>query len=246
MAAIRIPSFVVSLIVFGAAQGASTSIGTLMSQIMCPRGYFDEFAGLTMAILMISGLLGGTVISLFVDKTKLYSESIKVCFAATLICFVGLSMFLLFPNMQPFIIALIALFGVAIFPLWPLFLELGVECTFPDVSEVTSNTLLLMGGQVFAIVFITLGPYLATPLNSDELPLSVCNSNPLDYKFFLMALSIVLAGAAFLTILCLHTEFKWLTYDREQEKQLSAAFTSTPIEALPINDDSSFPALPVN
>ena len=221
LAAIRFPAFIVSFIGFGVVQGVAATIVTLLSQIMCPRGYSDEFTGSTIATLNVCGLVGAAVISAFVDKTKLYLETIKVCFSLTVLCFVGVSIFLLFPNMQGFIIVIQALIGITIFPLWPLYLELGVECTFQDVSEVTSNTLLLMGGQVFGIAFITLGPYLATPLTPDELALSVCNSNPLDYKFFLMTLSIVLTGSVLLTILTLHTKYKRLLYDREEKQRLS-------------------------
>ncbi len=218
---------------------------------ICICRYSDEFSGLTLAVLIFCGLLGAAGISIFVDKTKLYLETIKVSYSIALVCFVVFSFFLLFPNMQVFILVILVFFGITCFALYPLFLELGVECTFPDVSEVTSNTLLLMGGQLFAILFIFLVPLTTSPLSPAELPLNVCDTNPLEYKYYVTTLTVMLSAAVVLTILALHTEYRRLAYDRAQEG-LGRAGRPLPLPTgphahgvLPINADSPTPGFPV-
>ena len=54
---------------------------TMMQQLLCPQGYHNSFAGLCAALMIVGGVVGATAASMFVDRTKLYAETMKLSMA---------------------------------------------------------------------------------------------------------------------------------------------------------------------
>ena len=53
-----------------------------------------------------------------------------------MVFYIGFTLLLLAPSHELYIVVTVIIYGACAFPLYVLFLELGVEITFPDVSEV--------------------------------------------------------------------------------------------------------------
>jgi hypothetical protein len=67
------------------------------------------------------------------------------------------------------------LFGVMGLAMYPVGLEMSAECTFP-VSETTSTGLVVLCGQVQAVIFLAIMTQFAKPLASDKLQWQACDS----------------------------------------------------------------------
>ena len=135
----------------------------------------QSFAGLCGALLIGIGVVGAAIAGILVDKTKKFEEVTKVCYAlaavsATFFAIVSYnflqcqpvtyihvraSLYMLLCSLcfqisgyrdQEILVGLaISLFGFFGFAIYPLCLELSVECAYP-VAEATTAGFLLMSG----------------------------------------------------------------------------------------------------
>ena len=69
-----------------------------------------------------------------------------------MVFYIGFTLLLLTPGHELNILVTVMIYGACAFPLYVLFLELGVEITFPDVSEVPIQYMRLdYGGSAFTL-----------------------------------------------------------------------------------------------
>src|SRR5437879_1818211 len=112
---------------------------------MLPYGYTADEAGITGAILILSGLLTAAIVSPINDRTHSFLTAIRIFVPIIALSYVAL---IFAPKTQtlaaPFAVS--ALLGAASFSLLPLALEWAVEQTHPAPPELTNATL-LVGGQ---------------------------------------------------------------------------------------------------
>lgn len=120
---------------------------------MMPYNYTADQAGITGAVLIVSGLVATAILCPIVDRTHAYLLAIKVqvpliaCGYIALIFAVTAGGSLVWP------ILVVACLGAASFSLLPLVLEWVVEMTYPAPPEITS-TILWGSGQLMGGVFI--------------------------------------------------------------------------------------------
>uniref|UniRef100_A0A914X743 MFS general substrate transporter n=2 Tax=Plectus sambesii TaxID=2011161 RepID=A0A914X743_9BILA len=71
-------AYLVLAISVGGGTAMFNVLCVLMEKILCIRGYDNAFSGLVTALMIASGLVGATIAGLFVDRTKLFVETLKV------------------------------------------------------------------------------------------------------------------------------------------------------------------------
>ncbi|KAK2890900.1 hypothetical protein QQF64_007019 [Cirrhinus molitorella] len=203
-------AYVILLVCFGSGIGVFTCFSTLLEQILCVKGYSNDFAGVCGAVAIVFGVLGAFLLGLYVDKTKKFTEVTKINMCLTSI---GCSVFAVVSLLsdQKFIIgAVCAWFGLFGYSIYPIAMELGVECSYP-VGEATSSGLIFVSGQIQAALYLLLLQALATPVA--ESPLSVCASGT-DASLSWTVPVLVMAGLCALGTCCFvaffHTDYRRL------------------------------------
>ncbi|MCI4381654.1 hypothetical protein PGIGA_G00254490 [Pangasianodon gigas] len=205
-------AYMILLVCFGSGIGIFTCFSTLLEQILCVKGYSNDFAGLCGALFIVSGVLGAAFLGLFVDKTKLFTESIKISMCLTSLACTVFAVVSQLGEQKVIIGAVSALFGLFGFATYPVAMELSVECSYP-VGEATSAGLVFISGQVQSIVYTELLQALTTKLTDS--PLSVCAAGD-DANLSWMVPVLVMAG------LCCLASCSFVIFFRTQYRRLNA------------------------
>lgn len=94
----------------------------------------------------------------------------------TLAVFFGLAFLQLsmIRNISYLILLVCFLFGVMGLAMYPVGLEMSAECTFP-VTETTSTGLVVLSGQIQAVIFMAIMTMFAKPLAEEKLKYQVCD-----------------------------------------------------------------------
>ncbi|XP_074641189.1 solute carrier family 49 member A3-like isoform X1 [Tubulanus polymorphus] len=206
---------------FGIGMGLFTTISTYIEQILCPRGYSDKFSGLCGALMVGCGILGAGLAGLIVDKTKKFEEVAKIAFLLSALSSIVFSVISKYRDMDVLIAASISTFGFFGFAVYPVVLELGVECTFP-ISEGTSGGLINMSGQIIGvIIMVVVG--IVTPKLPESQRIYSCFTGkksivPLDFTYTNIGLSVLAVFGA-----CVFTIFFKTIYRRLRAEQQVAA-----------------------
>ena len=147
---IRNKPYLLLLLSFGIGVGSTSSVSTLSGQIVGGQGFSDKDAGYFFAILLIAGIVGAVISGKIIDKTKRFTETLRVSFGLATVAFL---MFTLVLPLKIFWLVCIStgLMGFFCFAALPVALELSVECTYP-VDEGTSAGLMWLVGQLFGII----------------------------------------------------------------------------------------------
>ncbi|KFP28310.1 Major facilitator superfamily domain-containing protein 7, partial [Colius striatus] len=77
---LRNKPYIILAVCFGGGIGMFTCFSALLEQILCEKGYSNEFAGLNGALFTVCGLLGALLLGLYVDRTRNFIESTKIFF----------------------------------------------------------------------------------------------------------------------------------------------------------------------
>ncbi|XP_064600447.1 solute carrier family 49 member A3-like [Liolophura sinensis] len=163
----KMKSYWILCFVFGGGLGLVTTLSTLFEQILCPRNYTDSFSGLCGALMIAGGIVGAGIAGAYVDKTKKFEEVAKLAWALAALSLIAFTEVSRLRGMEVAIAVTVTLFGFFGFSLYPISLELGVECTYP-VAEATSAGFLIISGQIQGIVFIIVMGLLAQDLPSGQ------------------------------------------------------------------------------
>ncbi|KAI6174071.1 Transporter, major facilitator family protein [Aphelenchoides besseyi] len=146
------------------------------------------------AMMIIGGVIGATASGIFVDRTRRYTETMKVSMILAVVfglTFLQLSQIRHIPY---FILLACFFFGVMGLAMYPVGLEMSAECTFP-VTETTSTGLVVLCGQVQAVLFMAIMTTFAKPMidTTDQ----ACG-DPLKAKNMSTSILIVSGFAAFM------------------------------------------------
>ncbi|KHJ80759.1 hypothetical protein OESDEN_19562 [Oesophagostomum dentatum] len=139
--------YLILFFVMGGGIGMFNCLYTIMQELLCPSGYSNSFVGICAALMIIGGIIGAAGSGIFVDRTKMFEETMKVAMGLAVVFGLIFMQLTLHPNFAPFIAATCILFGIFGLATYPVGLELSAECTFP-VSEATSTGLIVLSGQV--------------------------------------------------------------------------------------------------
>ena len=141
--------FLIIFMFLGGAMGYISTLQTKLEQMLCSRGYSDTLAGVSAALIIISGFVASFPIGYASIKSgKMILISKIACIPAVLILGVSVWMFLQ-PFQDGWIVVTCVFLGVFSLGIYPVMLELSVECTYPlDESVVTGLCYLSSAIQV--------------------------------------------------------------------------------------------------
>ncbi len=145
----RQKDFILLLVIFFIGLGMFNGITTWIEEIVGPRGFTAAQAGLAGGIMLIGGIVGAVVIPVASDSTKRRKPFIILALVGLLPGLVGLT----FAATWWLLLASAFLFGLFLLSAGPIGFQYGAEITLP-APEGTSNTLLIVMGQISGIVFI--------------------------------------------------------------------------------------------
>ncbi|XP_030001600.1 solute carrier family 49 member A3 [Sphaeramia orbicularis] len=179
-------AYLILLLCFGAGIACFTCFSTLLDQILCVTGYSNDFAGLCGALFIVFGIVGAAALGLYVDKTKKFIEVTKINMSFSALACIAFSVVSLLREQNAAVAAVCSLFGFFGFSIYPVAMELSVECSYP-VGEATSAGLIFISGQIQSVLYIILLQAFTQPLA--ESPLSTCGDSVKSWKVSLMVMA---------------------------------------------------------
>lgn len=137
------------LLLFFIGLGMFNAVTTWIEQIVHPRGFTAEQAGMAGAIMMFAGIIGAIVFPLFSDRLRKRKGFLILAMAGSIPGLAGIAFAQSF-----FTLALsAALFGLFFMSAGPIGYQYSAEISFP-VPEATSQGLIVLAGQISGIIFI--------------------------------------------------------------------------------------------
>ncbi|XP_047442009.1 solute carrier family 49 member A3 [Mugil cephalus] len=209
---LRNKAYVILLLCLGSGMAVFTCFSTLLEQILCVQGYTNDFAGLCGALFIVFGIVGAGALGFYVDKTKKFIEVTKINLSFTALACIAFSVVSLMRGQKAAVAVVCSLFGFFGFSIYPVAMELSVECSYP-VGEATSAGLIFVSGQVQSLLYIVLLQALTKPLADS--PLSTCGDAVLSWRVPMM----VMAGICCLFCCCFviffHTNYRRLEAEEQ-------------------------------
>ncbi|XP_069782225.1 solute carrier family 49 member A3 [Narcine bancroftii] len=197
-------AYVILMICFGGGIGIFTCFSALLQQIVCVQGYSNSFAGFCGALFIAFGVFGAFFLGLYVDKTRNFMETTKIFFCFTALTCIGFAQVSRLEG-QAFLLAMVcSLFGLFGLSIYPVGMELCVECSYP-VGEATSTGLVFISGQLQGALFILLLPGLAQPMKSNG---SYQVGAALDWTVPTLVMAAICSLEACCFVIFFHTEYK--------------------------------------
>jgi sugar phosphate permease len=141
--------FILLMVIFFIGLGMFNGVTTWIEEIVGPRGFTAAQAGLAGGIMLIGGIVGAIVIPLVSDSTRRRKPFVILALAGLIPGLVGLT----FAASWWLLLASAFTFGMFLLSAGPIGFQYGAEITLP-APEGTSNTLLIVMGQISGIVFI--------------------------------------------------------------------------------------------
>uniref|UniRef100_A0A1A8CW98 Major facilitator superfamily domain containing 7 n=1 Tax=Nothobranchius kadleci TaxID=1051664 RepID=A0A1A8CW98_NOTKA len=204
---LRNKAYLILLVCFGSGIAVFTCFTTLLEQILCVQGYNNDFAGLCGALFIGVGVFGSAVFGFYVDKSKKFMEVIKINISMTALCCITFSVVCLLPQQKVAIAVVCALFGLFGFSIYPVAMELSVECSYP-VGEATSAGLIFVSGQIQSVVYIVILQALTKQLADS--PLSTCGDVIYSWKIPMMVMAGLCTVFTSLFVMFFNTRYRRL------------------------------------
>lgn len=144
--------FWITVATFSVAECVLNTMSALLGKFLSTDGFSKPQIGYIGAAFIVSSLLGGQLISQYVDKKRNHKRALQICLLLTALF---LSWFKLTITSQDVLVTLSALLlvGAVLGPLQPIVLELGVECAFPT-SEATVAALQQLCGNFLSALLV--------------------------------------------------------------------------------------------
>lgn len=137
------------MLIFFIGLGVFNAVTTWIENILGPRGFTTEQAGITGGLMIIGGIFGALIIPILSDRRKKRIPFILIALAGSTLGLAGIT----FATSYPLLLVSGTVFGFFLLSSGPIGFQYGAEVTHP-VSEGTSNGFLLLMGQVSGIAFI--------------------------------------------------------------------------------------------
>ena len=137
------------MFIFFIGLGVFNSVTTWIENIVAPRGFSAEQAGITGGLMIIGGIFGALIIPILSDHYRKRIPFILIALAGATIGLAGIT----FATNYILLLVSGTTFGFFLLSSGPIGFQYGAEVTYP-VSEGTSNGFLLLMGQVSGIAFI--------------------------------------------------------------------------------------------
>ncbi|XP_025777744.1 solute carrier family 49 member A3 [Puma concolor] len=202
-------AYVVLAVCFGGGIGIFSSFSALLEQVLCVRGYSNEFIGLCGALFIVFGVLGALVLSLYVDRTKLFTEAVKIGFCLTSVVCVAFALVSQLQGQTLALAAICSLLGLFGFAVAPIAMELAVECSFP-AGEGAAAGLIFVLGQAEGVLIMAL--LTALTVRRAEPSVSTCRDGqgPLDWQVSMLLMAGLCTLFSCFLVLFFHTPYRRL------------------------------------
>ncbi|KAK6026543.1 hypothetical protein OSTOST_07477 [Ostertagia ostertagi] len=218
--------YIILFIVMGGGIGMFNCLYTIMQGLLCPSGYSNSFVGLCAALMIIGGIVGAAGSGMFVDRTKMYEETMKVSMGLAVVFGLIFMQLTLHPNFAPLLALSCVLFGIFGLATYPVGLELSAECTFP-VSESTSTGLIVLCGQVQSVLYVLLMNQFARPLQPERMHDQVCTldvtdkmNQPKDNTQAVMVFSLLAALLVLVLVILFKPVYRRLEAEKENRARI--------------------------
>ena len=146
---LRQRDFLFLLAMFFVGLGLFNSVSTWIEDIVRPRGFSISQAGLLGGLMLIGGIVGAVVVPLFSDRSRRRKPFLVMALAGLLPGLVGIT----FAESAGWLLVSGFVLGFFLLSAGPIGFQYAAEITHP-APEGTSNSLLLVAGQVSGILFI--------------------------------------------------------------------------------------------
>jgi len=143
------PNMLILLFVFLIGLGIFNSVTTWIEQILSPRGFNAEQAGIVGGIMFIGGIIGAIILPVFSDKYRKRKPFLVVA----LICIVPSLAGITFFTDYSWVLISAFIMGFFMMSAGPIGFQYGAELSYP-APEATSQGLILLAGQISGILFI--------------------------------------------------------------------------------------------
>ena len=137
------------LLIFFVGLGLFNAVSTWIEDIVRPRGFSIAQAGLMGGLMLVGGIVGAVIMPLLSDKMRRRKPFIVFAIAGLIPGLVGM----IFAASYPLLLVSSFVFGFCLLSAGPIGFQYAAEITHP-APEGTSNTLLLVMGQISGILFI--------------------------------------------------------------------------------------------
>lgn len=233
----RNKAYVVLAVSFGGGVGVFSSFSVLLEQVLCSNGYSNEFAGLCGALFIVFGILGALALGLYVDRTKRFTEAVKIGFCLTSLVCVAFALVSRLRGQTVALAAVCSLLGLFGFSVAPVAMELAVECSFP-VGEGAAAGLVFVVGQAEGVLIMVL--LTALTVRPADPTFSTCHSgqDPLDWEVSMLTMAGLCTLLSCCLVLFFHTPYRRLQAEAcsspaPQDPGRPAADGAPPQQALP-------------
>jgi sugar phosphate permease len=146
---LRQRDFIFLLFMFFVGLGLFNSVSTWVEDIIRPRGFSISQAGMLGGLMLVGGIVGAIIIPLVSDKLRRRKPFILLALAGLLPGLMGIT----FAESYGLLLISGFAFGFFLLSAGPIGFQYGAEITHP-APEGTSNSLLIVMGQVSGIAFI--------------------------------------------------------------------------------------------
>ncbi|KAH8868495.1 Major facilitator superfamily domain-containing protein isoform 1 [Schistosoma japonicum] len=210
---LRLYGFWIITFTFGSSTGYFTILLALMQQILCTKGYSNQFAGFCGSITIAAGLIAAGPVALLVDKTGLLTETLKVTFSLSVLGCICLSIVLWFPNQQVLVTICLICLGAFGFSQYSLCLELAAEATYP-VSETITTSFLFISTQIISLVMLPILQFTAPLAKNSTYITNTCgpNEDVRDFNMPHMGLCVFMVLLAIVQLFTLKLPYKRREY----------------------------------
>lgn len=169
------------LVIFFVGLGIFNSVTTWIEDILRPRGFNAEQAGITGGLMIVGGIVGALIMPMLSDHYRKRKLFILMALAGAILGLAGIT----FAKNYSLLLVSGALLGFFLLSAGPIGFQYGAEITFPT-SEGTSNGLLILAGQISGIAFITGMDIFKSPVNGSM-------TNPLIVMIVLSVICLLLS-----------------------------------------------------
>ena len=157
---LRRRDFILLLIVFFIGLGMFNGISTWIEDIVRPRGFTISQAGMLGGLMLVGGIVGAIVIPLLSDRLRRRKPFIILALAGLIPGLLGMT----FTTSYRLLLLSGFMFGFFLLSAGPVGFQYAAEITHP-APEGTSNSLLLVMGQISGIAFIFAMDAFKSPVN---------------------------------------------------------------------------------
>jgi cyanate permease len=161
----RIRDFILLLIIFFVGLGIFNAVTTWIEEIISPRGFTSDQAGIVGGLMIVGGILGALVIPTISDRLRRRTPFIVIALVGATVGLLGVT----FATSYSLLIAASLVLGFFLLSAGPIGFQYAAEITYPT-PEGTSNGLSILMGQISGIIFIVAMDSLKSPVTGSMTP----------------------------------------------------------------------------